>query len=148
MILDAIENSASIETLNPRFKKAFDFIKSFDFCSSAPGRVEIDGDDIYASVSEFDGKLAENAKLENHAVYVDIQIPLNVTETIGWKSSFAVETPAGAYDKENDIRFYEDHPVSYIDIHPGEFILFFPEDAHAPGISPARIKKAVIKVKI
>ncbi|MEG1574357.1 MAG: YhcH/YjgK/YiaL family protein [Bacteroidales bacterium] len=148
MILDVIENSALIEKLNPRFKKAFDFIKSFDFRSSQPGRIDIDGNDIYASISEFGGKLAGEAKLETHTRYIDIQIPINVIETIGWKSASNLSLPAGDYDIENDIRFYEDEPTTYINITHGEYILFFPEDAHAPGISRTMIKKAVVKVKI
>ena len=64
MILDAIENSALIETLNPRFKKAFDYLKNNDLASAPQGVIEIDGKNIYISISEFDGKPDGEARLE------------------------------------------------------------------------------------
>lgn len=148
MILDAIENSTLIEDVNPRFKKAFDYIKRNNPASLPPGVIEIDGKDLYISISEFDGKQADEALLETHRKYIDIQIPLETEETIGWKRSSALSSPTGEYCEQDDIRFYADSPTAYITVAPGEYVMFFPEDAHAPGIAHGRIKKAVIKIKI
>ena len=38
-------------------------------------------------------------------------------------------------------------PLSDVTIHPGMFVIFFPQDAHAPEISMNGIKKMVIKVR-
>ena len=148
MILDAIENSALIETLNPRFKKAFDYLKNNDLASAPQGVIEIDGKNTYISISEFDGKPDGEARLETHRQYIDIQIPLKGNETIGWKRLASVTEPSGEYNWHDDIRFYEDVPTAQITVTPGEFVIFFPDDAHAPGIASHRIKKAVIKIKI
>lgn len=148
MILDAIENSSSIEKLNPRFKKAFDYVKNNDLASAPLGLTEIEGKELYISIAEFDGKEAGDARLETHERYIDIQIPLKSTETIGWKRLATVTEPLGEYNPQDDIRFYGDEPTAQITVTPGEFVIFFPEDAHAPGIASHRIKKAVIKIKI
>ncbi|MBR2624354.1 MAG: YhcH/YjgK/YiaL family protein, partial [Paludibacteraceae bacterium] len=39
MILDALENSALYESLNPRFKAAFDYVKKTDFSKLEPGKI-------------------------------------------------------------------------------------------------------------
>lgn len=148
MILDAIKNSVLIEGMNPRFKKAFDYVKNNDLASFPTGVTEIEGKDLYVSIAEFDGKRAEEARLETHEKYIDIQIPLEVEENIGWKRLASVSEPLGDYNEKDDIRFYADAPTTQITVMPGEFIIFFPEDAHAPGIASHRIKKAVIKIKI
>ena len=36
----------------------------------------------------------------------------------------------------------------YFTLNAGQFVVFFPEDVHAPGSSDGKIKKLVIKVKI
>jgi beta-galactosidase beta subunit len=36
----------------------------------------------------------------------------------------------------------------YSELTNGQFVIFFPEDVHAPMIGDAEIKKLVIKVKI
>lgn len=110
--------------------------------------IEIDGKNIYISISEFDGKPDGEARLETHRQYIDIQIPLKGSETIGWKRLASVTEPSGEYNRHDDIRFYEDAPTAQITVTPGEFVIFFPDDAHAPGIASHRIKKAVIKIKI
>ena len=49
---------------------------------------------------------------------------------------------------EGDIWFYHG-PVTGIKMEKGSFAVFFPQDAHAPGIAtgdPAPVKKVVVKV--
>lgn len=148
MILDAIENSALAEGISPLFRKAFDYVRHNDLASAPAGVTEIDGKDLYISISEFDGKHACETRLETHRRYIDIQIPISAAETIGWKRSCTLASPEGGYSEQDDIRFYNDRPTAYITVNPGEYVIFFPDDAHAPGIATHRIKKAVIKIKI
>lgn len=51
------------------------------------------------------------------------------------------------YDKDKDISFYEGAAENYLSVKPGMFAIFFPQDAHAPGISPEGVKKIIVKVK-
>ena len=51
------------------------------------------------------------------------------------------------YSAEKDITFFEGLAETYIAVKPGMFAIFFPQDGHAPGISPDGVKKVIVKVK-
>jgi beta-galactosidase beta subunit len=36
----------------------------------------------------------------------------------------------------------------YLTIKPGMFAIFFPEDGHAPGVTPDGLKKVIVKVLV
>ena len=48
---------------------------------------------------------------------------------------------------EKDITFFEGLAETYIAVKPGMFAIFFPQDGHAPGITPDGVKKVIVKVK-
>ncbi|MGL5318624.1 MAG: YhcH/YjgK/YiaL family protein [Bacteroidales bacterium] len=148
MILDSLHNSAKIESLHPSFKKAFDFIKSTDFSNLPAGKIEIDGDNLFISLAEITGKTPEAAKMETHNQYIDIQLPLTQTETIGWAALEDCKNQEAPYNSENDISFFTDMPTNFIKINPGQFAIFFPEDGHAPGIGEGVMRKLIVKVKV
>ncbi|MCL1941955.1 MAG: YhcH/YjgK/YiaL family protein [Candidatus Azobacteroides sp.] len=148
MIVDALSNSGAVEKLHPLFKKAFDFLKSTDFSKAKPGKIAPDGDNLFVSVVETQGKTKEEAKLETHNRYIDIQMPVIGTETMGWLAGKDCKNPAEPYNAEKDITFFTDEPSTYIHVKPFEFAIFFPEDGHAPAIADGMIKKVIIKVKV
>ena len=41
-----------------------------------------------------------------------------------------------------------DHPTAYTKVYPGQFVIYFPSDGHAPGIGQGTIRKAVIKIPV
>lgn len=148
MIIDSLNNSGKIEGLNPHFKKVFDYIKSHDLKSVPVGRIDIDGDNAWITVSEVQGKDQSAAALESHDQYIDIQLPLVGEETFGWQSRSLLKNERdGGYNAEKDITFYTDPAKMYFTMSEGEFAIFFPEDGHAPCIGKGTIKKVVVKVK-
>ena len=46
-----------------------------------------------------------------------------------------------------DFTFYRDPVERVFTLSPGEFVIFFPEDAHAPCIGEGVIRKMVAKVR-
>ena len=148
MILDSLSNSATIEQLHPLFKKAFDYLKSTDFSKKEAGKILLDGDNLYVTIAEPVGKKENDAKIETHFKYIDIQMPLTATETIGWKAVADLKKTAVPYDEENDITFFDDIPSAHIDVTPGNFAIFFPEDGHAPCIGNGKFRKVIVKVRI
>lgn len=147
MIIDTIDNLSKYVALNPRFAKVVDFIASHDF--SAPyseGRVDIDGDDVFANFSLAKGKTRQEAKLESHDRMVDIQVPLSGPESMGYTPR--KQLPPQPYNADKDITFYEGLAEQYVTVHPGQFAIFFPQDGHAPCVSDApTIRKIIFKVK-
>lgn len=97
------------------------------------GHHDIDAHD-YANVESPVLRTREDAPLEAHRRYIDIHIPLNNTETIGWAPTDALtRIVIPGYNAERDIAFYEDKAQTFLDVQPGQCAVFFPEDAHAPN---------------
>ena len=56
--------------------------------------------------------------------------------------------PRAPYDESKDIIFYHDQPTSYVDLLPGDFVILFPEDGHAPFVGDGSpISKLIVKVR-
>jgi len=148
MILDSLKSAPIYFNLNSRFKEAFDFIEKNDLEGMEPGTYLLDGENLYMTIAEFDGKQPESAKLEAHRKYIDIQLVLQGQETMGWSTIENCKNESDPYNSEKDIVFFTEKPTAYVSVHPKEFVVFFPEDGHAPGISNNRIKKVVVKVLV
>ena len=148
MIIDNLKNSELYEHLNPYFKKAFDYLKSIDFSSLESGKTELDGKNLIFNVSDSNLKNRENAKPEVHNEYIDIQMPVSCAETFGWLHRSELQFESAPFNKEKDIQFFEDKPKTFFELQPGNFVIFFPEDGHAPCIGEGTVRKIVIKVKV
>lgn len=147
MILDTLDNLQQYVALNPRIQKVVDFIKENDLAAVPSGKVHIDGDDVFGNFQTLKGKTREEAKLETHNVMLDIQVPFNEAETMGYTPR--KDLPDIPYNESNDITFYEGLAEQYITVHPGEFAIFLPQDGHAPCIAPGKeIQKVIFKVKM
>ena len=147
MILDNIENYKKYEELNRNFEKAFKFLKREDLGSLAVGKYEIDGEEVFALVQEYETKDLENAKYEAHKKYIDIQYMLEGTEHMGYSSidKLKITSP---YSEENDFMLLSGE-ANLIMLNSKDFSVFFPEDAHMPGIAikdKNKVRKVVVKV--
>ncbi|WP_298648694.1 YhcH/YjgK/YiaL family protein [uncultured Proteiniphilum sp.] len=148
MIVDNLVNAANYSSLHPLFEKAFEFIRQLDINNAETGITEIEGNLLKASVVETKLKTAGEAKLETHKKFIDIQIPVAKAETFGWKSLSSLSQPKEGYDVTNDIEFFDDKPSTFVTLMPGEFVIFSPEDGHAPLIGEGETKKIIIKVAV
>ena len=76
-------------------------------------------------------------------------MPLSSQETFGYKQIDQCHSPATDYNDDTDVQFWSDPPDRFITIEPGQFIIFFPEDAHAPCIDTVPDhQKLVAKISI
>lgn len=146
MIIDTLDNLAKYASINPLFMEVAEYIKANDLNAHEPGKVEIKGKDLFVNYAVSKGKTPEEAKIETHNLMIDIQIPLSCSETMGYTPR--KELSEEEYNAEKDITFYKGRAKEYVTIHPGSFVIFFPQDGHAPCISnEAEIKKVIFKVK-
>lgn len=148
MILDSLNNSKQVEGLHPLFKQAFDYVKSTDFSTLEDGKYELDGSRLFVSIASIFGKAKEEAAIETHKKYIDIQLPLLGVEKIGWKPGCELQEESSPYNEAKDIAFFVDRPTAYTKIYPGQFAIYFPEDGHAPGIGEGAIRKVIVKVQV
>lgn len=147
MIIDTLENLEQYASVNPRFAKAIEYLKSTDLNAQEPGKVELDGKDLVVNFSIAKGKTKEQAQLETHKNFIDIQIPLSCTEVMGYTP--ACNLPEGEYNAEKDITKFAMPSEAYIPVHPGMFAIFFPQDGHTPCISEEEsIRKVIVKVRV
>jgi YhcH/YjgK/YiaL family protein len=149
MIKDHINNAHRYDDLHPNFRSVLEILQSLNLDALQPGHIELDGKYVYININETNTKKKEEANLESHRQYIDIQMPLTGTETFGVKPTQGCLSPIGDFDTERDIIFYEDMPNEYITLSKGEFIIFFPEDAHAPCIDTIdNHLKLIVKISV
>jgi YhcH/YjgK/YiaL family protein len=146
MIIDSLKNSARYEQLNPRFKQAFDFLRKNDLSGLEAGKVFLEENNLYVMINDTKLKNKPDAKLEVHDKYIDIQVPVSVAESFGWKDRATCKDLTSPYNPEKDIAFYGDVPTTYFTLQPQEFVIFFPEDGHAPCVGSGDIRKVIVKV--
>jgi biofilm protein TabA len=148
MILDTLSQSDRYVSLHPAFGKAFEFLARPDLARLGTGRHAIDGEWLYVSIDLKEGRGHDGARLEAHHRYIDIQFTLEGAEEIGWLPLESCGTPAAPFDEIRDIVFYEDRPRTWVSVPPGQFAIFFPDDAHAPLGGRGPMKKAIAKIAI
>lgn len=149
MIFDSLKNSALYENVHPRMKRAFELIATTDWSGMEPGIHELEGRDIYVNLSDRDLKKREEAKLEVHNDYIDIQVLLaGSEESFGWSERKDLRKPQAPFNAEKDIQFFDDEPQTYYTLRPGQFTILFPEDGHAPLVGEGHVRKAIVKVRL
>ena len=147
MVFDSINNSELYRSLHPSFEEAFAFLRD-RAGSLEPGRYELRGDDVYVMISDNPLKETCDAALEAHRCYIDIQMVLSGRETFGWSPLANCSSPCTEFNNENDIIFFDDSPASFVTAGRGQFLIFFPTDAHAPLIGEGSVRKAIVKVRV
>ena len=148
MIFSTISQSDRYAAMHPLFPHVFEYMRSTDLLSLAPGRYPIVGEQLFIIVESVPGRTREAAKLECHRRYIDIQLVLEGLDEMGWKALADCTQPVSDYSAGKDIRFFHDAPASWVATPPGAFCIFFPEDAHAPLVSASHIRKAIFKIAL
>ena len=87
MVVDRLENIEKYASLNPLFAQAIEFLKSHDLNALEVGKTELKGKDLLVNVAQTKPKTKEDAKLETHKDFIDIQIPLSGTEIMGYTAA-------------------------------------------------------------
>jgi YhcH/YjgK/YiaL family protein len=147
MIIDTIDNLKKYVGINPLFADVVEFIKNNDLNTLEAGKHFIKDKDLFVNIQMAKGRTPDAATLETHINMIDIQIPLDGEETFGYTP--LEDLPKAEYNAEKDITKYEGMAQSYVTCRPGMMGIFFPQDGHAPCISPnPEIKKAIFKVKV
>lgn len=136
---------------NPqRWEMAFSFLASSDLAALETGRHQLQGEDLFANVDEYQPREFEDTRYEAHRKYADIQYLVKGTEKMG-VLPISKTTVTEPYDEENDIAFLTSEEDNLRLASPDTFFIFFPEDAHRPGVKNEEnsgVRKVVVKVRI
>ena len=133
---------------NKYYKAALKFIAENDLNAMENGKHILDGDNLFVNIVDSKLKTPQEARLEVHNVYVDIQVPLSKAESYGVKPRSEAKGSEGDFNSEKDILFYTDKDWQTITVDKGQPITFDPDTAHAPLIGEGEIHKAIFKVKV
>lgn len=147
MVVDNLIYAKQYYGLGVRIEKALKYLESTDLLQLEIGKHEIEGNNIFAIVSEYKTKNIEQVKWEAHKEYLDIQYVIKGKERIGYSSINEMEVMV-EYNEEKDILFVEGQG-DFVTVNEGTFIIFAPNDVHMPGVcfeKPLHVKKVVIKV--
>jgi YhcH/YjgK/YiaL family protein len=134
-----------------RWDKAFYFLKNSDLSKLELKRYDIDGDNLYAPVSEYLTKNEEDAKFEAHQKYIDIHYVISGAEQIGIAPRSLKKDVLVPYDPNKDVEFLTVTHSTNVKATPDRFFIFFTLDAHCPGFKDGEnlyVRKVVVKVKV
>lgn len=148
MILGEITDLARIKTDNEMLNKALMWVAEHYNDTFEKGTIKLQDDLLKVNREEVAMLPQGKQMLEAHKRNIDIHVPISNEETIGWASIKHLRNITKQYSEENDIMFYGDEPQSYITVRPGQCVIFFPEDAHAPNIGVGRHCKYCVKIAI
>ena len=150
MVYEAITNLDKHDLRNEKFKAALAFLQRRDLADLPLGNFEL-VPGVIVQMQSYSTEPAEQIDFETHDFHFDIHYIIEGLEGIGMVDRRGL-TPKGAYDPAKDMAYWEEpKDSSMLILHPGEYTILAPEDAHKPHIAigePCRMRKIVIKVEV
>lgn len=149
MIFGNINHKKTYSNLDKDLNTCFEYIRNNDLSSYQKGRYEIDNDDIFVNIVEYDTKNIEDGFWEAHKKYIDIHFMIKGKEIINL--NFIENLSDKGYKEPEDFLELEGEKSSFVTLCENDFLICFEEDAHMTGIKVDEnepIKKAIFKVKI
>lgn len=148
MIYDTLENLEQYQGVSSRLAQGLKYLRDTDFSQVEDGEYQLDGQNLFVRISHYETK-AINLTPEVHRDYADIQFLIDGAEKIGVAPlADMMEEVEGR--PEGDIWFYHG-PTEELLLGGSRFMVFFPQDAHAPCIAlnhPTTVRKCLVKVKL
>ncbi|MDK9584019.1 N-acetylneuraminate anomerase [Lelliottia wanjuensis] len=116
----------------------------------APGRYELQGDDIFMNVMTFATQPPEQKKAELHEQYIDIQLLLAGEERILYGVAGSARQCEERHVEDDYQLCSAIDGMQRLDLKPGMYAVFMPGEPHKPGCAvkeSEEIKKVVVKVR-
>jgi len=147
--IDKTELARQYHTNQVWWDKAFAFLKRTDLDTIAPGRYLIDGENVFAVITEMPSKRFDTSKWESHRNFADIHYVIRGKEKIGLAPVTGV-TVTQEYLPARDLINYKGNGKYFI-ASPDDYFVFFPHQAHRPNIKVDGyevVKKMYIKIRV
>jgi len=152
MIVGKVGQGAEQQLLPFPIQTGLRVLQERDWRALPVGRYEIQGEDIFVQLAEYDTEPWHVKRPESHIEYVDIQYVAAGRECIGW----SVLSEGCQVDEDcrpgRDLIFYRKvQGETMLQMTEGMFAILFPEDVHRPGCKAeevAKVRKAVVKIRV
>lgn len=113
------------------------------------GIVELDDDTMYVNVHRYATQPREACAFESHRRYVDLQYCIAGGELIDYCRLDEV-VQSRPYDERKDFLYHQPAlRYAVLRMTPGDFAVFYPEDAHRPKVGDGQhdaVRKLVVKI--
>lgn len=135
----------------PALQKGLVYLKNTDLQSLSTGKHLIDGENLFAVVSDYTTEKKDRRRAEAHKKYIDIQYIHSGKEVLGCSFLTAENRVLENRLEADDVIFYDAKQETDILLTPGCYAIVFPDDIHRPGCTAgnaASVRKVVVKIKI
>jgi YhcH/YjgK/YiaL family protein len=149
MICDHLSNAPVYAPLGEGIRQGLAFLARPDLSILGEGRYDIDGDRVFALISDYTTREAADAFWEAHQQHLDIHALQSGVERVacGHRGDFTVEP----YDASKDLTVAHGEAGQVVRLRPGWFVILFPHDVHMPGLTDVTagpVRKIVVKVRL
>jgi biofilm protein TabA len=143
MIFDAVHHFKTYLSIHPLFKVVSDFLENRSLSSLPAGRLDIERG-VYVIKRDYITLDLQPPVLEGHRRSIDIHMVDEGSEVIGFcnRDECTVVEP---YNEEKDFENL-DGTCGWLILNKGYFAVFFPQDAHIPGLHSDTLKQTVKKI--
>lgn len=152
MIFDSLKHAARYQGIVPGVDRVLNEVKRYTKENYAVGSVVLEDKELFYSLNDYETHAADQGKMEAHRKYIDVMYMVEGEESIYVKPVDRLEHVTKEYDGEIDALLAEiDEDASVVRLQAGDFVVLFPQDAHAPACyagGPGRAKKIIGKVRI
>lgn len=150
MIFGNINYDKTNEFLTEDIKRCFEYAKENNLIEFEKGSHEIDGENLFVNIVEYNTTVKEERFWEAHKKYLDVHLMLDGEEKIAL--NFIDNLKQNEYQEEGDFLPLDGEAVnSEVVLRKGDFLVCYPEDAHMTALKveeESSIKKAIFKVII
>jgi biofilm protein TabA len=150
MIVDSLTQYHLYQGKHELLDKAIEYIKKADFSSLTPKTYEVNGDELFFNLIEYETKPEEERFWESHKKYIDLHYLLEGTELIGYEQFERLGIKQD-YDENDDYYLLEGNVHSKVQLQKGDFMVLYPNDAHMTAIKvkeSEKVRKIVFKVQL
>ncbi|MEM8737491.1 MAG: YhcH/YjgK/YiaL family protein [Planctomycetota bacterium] len=150
MIYDTLDHAALYHGIHPGCAEAFAFLQGFD-PATPDGRVDLRGDELFANVERYSTQPAATRRYEAHRAYLDIQAVFTGHEAVFVTPHTPDLETVEVYDTARDVGFHAATDASWVELLPGRFAMFFPQDVHKPVCAVggnSEVLKVVVKIRL
>ncbi len=152
MIFSRLDSACSFAACPQAVRKVLEHLRDTDVMALPLGRHDLDEDRVFLNVMDMTTRPFEGSHPEVHQKYIDLMYWPEGGERIGVAPYLGTEKIFEARP-EGDIALLEDvENESFLLATPGCYGVFFPWDAHRPGLmlgdAPATSRKCVAKIHI
>ena len=149
MIADRLDRAAQYAGLPKRIRTALEWLRATDLAALPVGRIDLEGEKLFALVQEYDTKPMSEGLWEAHRSYIDVQYVVRGVERMGYTPVETI-TVTKPYDADKDY-LNGTGPGAFIEAPAGMVFVLWPGDAHMPGMrvdGPVPVRKIVLKVAV